>query len=598
MGAAAGRMILPDLTSHPVLPWRNWVRPEERGIQNLPSRHDLLLAALAANKLGDAVNWRGTANDLFTIYPAGSPERTALAGLSLSKDYFPHGGVLGAARVTLPAMLTEKPPLDKINLVLNAQANPLDRVTTAIDLVQNYILRFNTNGALGFYIPAPNPPAFYDLNGQLAGQAQLQSIVAASKPQDILNSIKSFDLASIQRGSLYPMEQAFLRGYLDGELLGVPILRADAVGLPADAGRSEGFLSVTSSIPNGSWLKQFIPQATLIFDARGVPPRPIEERFTELLVVMQEATNSNADDATLRQLADAAILALTGDLPKMRLTADLVAGLQMPEPVSDLLAFNGGAHFHGFSPRYEPAYDPANMSPLAQVRREGGLAFQGNMKLKAGGVTLVDIANAEMSVIPKASGLPALAARLEAPVIPYEVLTFRDVLIDFASDPNPHFTAAGRVDALAIGDFQLLPGLGSLFNGRLDVARTGPGTASISAKLGPARIALPSLIPGTDSMLIHGATTNDPFSFSTTGNWNANLTVSSQLSLGVGGIDVLRLNSTDFQSLRFYGSNGLNDATMELELKTNLSVAVFPGQSSGTTSRPGYPSRNSRHARC
>ena len=52
MGSAAGRAILPDLTSHPVLPWSNWVRPEDRGNPNLPSRHDLLLAALASGKLG------------------------------------------------------------------------------------------------------------------------------------------------------------------------------------------------------------------------------------------------------------------------------------------------------------------------------------------------------------------------------------------------------------------------------------------------------------------------------------------------------------------------------------------------------------------
>ncbi len=579
MGAAAGRVILPDLTTHPALPWSNWVRPENRGVANLPSRHDLLLAALATNKLGDAVNWRGTAQDLATIYPPGTPERAALSGMSLAKDYFPHGGVLGAARVTLPAVLTERPPLDKFNLVLNAQAAPIDRLTTAIDLIQNYVLRFNTNGSLGFYLPAPNPPAFYDLNGQLAGQAQLQAIVNASKPQDILESIKSFNVANLHLGQLYPMEQAFLRGYLDGQLLGVPIVRADAVGLPADAGRTEGFLSVTSTIPSGSWLKQFIPQATLIFDARGVPPAPIEQRFRALLTELNAARNTNATDASMRQLADRAMSALTGDLPRMRLTADLQAGLQMPSPVSDLLAFNGAAHLHGFSPRYEPGYNPGDTGPLAQVRREGGLAFQGNLRVKAGGVTLVDIANGEISVVPNDTGLPSLAARLAAPVLPYELLTFRDVLIDFASAPSPRLTAAGRVDPLAIGEFQLVPGAASLFNGRLEVTRTGPGIVDVSARLGPARLTLPSLIAGTDTILIHGATAADPFTFSSQSNWQANLTVSSQLKLGAGGVDLVRLNSADFQSLRFYGSNGLADATMELALKPNLRVTVFPGQS-------------------
>ncbi len=578
MASAAGRVILPDLTTHPVLPWRNWVRPEDRGVANLPSRHDLLLAALASNKLGDAVNWRGTTNDLSTIYPTGSPERAALAGMSLSKDYFPHGGVLGAARVTLPAVLTERPPLDKFNTVLNAQAVPIDRVTTAIDLIQNYVLRFNTNGALGFYLPAPNPPAFYDASGQLAGQAQLQAIASASKPQDILASIKSFNVANLQLGRLYPMEQSFLRGYLDGQLLGVPILRADAVGLPADAGRSEAFLSITSSIPDGSWLKQFIPQASLIFDARGVPPAPLEQRFRALLAELIAARDTNASAAAMRALADRALAALTGDLPRMRLTADLQAGLQMPAPVSDLLAFNGTARLHGFSPRYEPNYNPADTGPLAQVRREGGLAFQGNLRVKAGGVTLVDIANAEMSAVPRDTGLPALAARLNAPVVPFDVLTFRDVLIDFANEPSLHLTLAGRVDPLAIGTFQIAPGAGSLFNGRLDVARSAQGVVSVAAALGPAQLTLPSLIAGTDTIVVEGENPGDPFTFSTAGPWQAKLTVSNQLKLGAGGIDVVRFSNANFASARLYGTNGLTDASMELALRPNLNVVLFPGQ--------------------
>jgi hypothetical protein len=572
---AAGRIILPDLTTHPVLPWSTWVRPEDRGNTNLPSRHDLLLTALAAHVLGDAVNWRGTTNDLATIYPAGSPQRAALTGLSLSKDYFPHGGVLGAASVTMPAVITDAPPFDKINLVLDQNANPLDRLTTAMDVIQNYILRVNTNGALAFYMPAPNPPAFYDTNGLLLGQAQLQSIFAGMHPQDVLSSIRSFDIANIQRGDFYPYNQAFIRGYLDGQLLGVPILDADILGLPADTNRTEAFLSITAKIPDGSWLKNFIPQADLVFDMRGVPPQPIEKRFATLLAQMQAARDTNANQATLMQLADSAILALTGDMPKTRLTADLVVGLQMPSPISDLLTFSNNTHLHAFSLRYDPAYQTNNFGPLARVRREGGIAFEGSMFLRVNGATIANIPTAELAVEPKGSGVPAMSGMFDLATLNLPGLQMNNVKLDFATDPNPHFSAAGSLAGLAVNSFLIQPLSGGTLTGRVDVARTGPGTASVGALLSAAQLRLPSLYG--DTILIHGATRTAPFTFSTTGPWNATVELTNGITLGAGGTNLVQLGAGGLLGPITFSGNGTNSGSFTVGFGPAASLTLFPG---------------------
>ena len=569
LASAAGRVILPDLTTHPVLPWSTWVRPELRGLTNLPSRHDLLLQALAMDRLGDAIEWRGTTNDFNTLYSTNSPERNALGGLSLSKDYFPHGGVLGAARVTMPAMITEQPPLDKISLVLDGHANPLQRLTTAMDLIQNYVLRFNTNGSIAFYVPAPNPPAFYAPDGSLMGQAQLQTIASGLKPQQVLDSIKSFDLTKMQAGSFYPIEQAFLRGYLDGSLLGVPIVRADVVGLPADAGRKEGFLSITSNIPDGSWLKQFIPQASLIFDLRGVPPEPIAKRFADLLAVMQAARDTNANETVVLSILGDTVRSLTNDLPKAMLTADLGANLRMPAPVADLLSFNGNAHLHAFSVQYEPTFQPTNNGPLARVHREGGIAFQGAMDLKVNGLGTT-IQNAELSCIPSGNGLPVLAGRFNMPTLNLPGVQVQDVVVNFSSAPNPHFAGAGSVSGLAVGGFGIQPLSGGSIAMGVQVDRTVAGVASVSLAVSPARLVLPSLYGET--ILIHGATRSDPFTFSTTGPWAASLELTNNLNLA-------NLVSLDFGGLMMpitLEGNGTQSGSFTVGFSPSETITLFP----------------------
>ncbi len=582
MGAAAARVILPNLTTHPVLPWSTWVRPEDRGLTNLPSRHELALAALDARVLGDAVNWRGTTNDFSTIYPTGSPQRTALTGLSLAKDYFPHGGVVGAAKLTLPAVLTDQPPLDKINVVLNAQANPLDRLVTAMDLIQNYFLRFNTNGALAFYIPAPNPPVLYDASGGLLGQAQLQSLTSALHPQDLLNSINSFDVTNLRRGSFYPTEQGFIRGYLDGQLLGVPINRSDIVGLPADANRSEGFLSITSSIPNGSWLKQFVTQASLIFDIRGVPPAPIETRFTKLLAQMQAAKDTNANATVLMQLADDAITALTGDMPKARLTADFAANnLLMPAPITDLVAFSGSAQLHAFSVRYNPTFDPTNNGPLARVQREGGIALQGALNLRANGSTLADIPNAELSVVPNGANLPALAGQFQLVSLTLPGAQLNDVRLDFASAPEPHFSGSGSIAGLAVGLFGIQPLASGALTGQVAVARTGPNAASVALAVAAAQISLPSIYG--DRILIHGTERNDPFTFSTTGPWHATVELTNGITVGAAGVNLVRLGAGGLLDPIAFRGNGTSTGAFTVGFGPAVSLTLFPGQAAERT---------------
>ena len=88
-------------------------------------------------------------------------------------------------------------------------------------------------------------------------------------------------------GPLYPQEVAFLEGYMETRLIGVPLGRADVVAIPPDEeADTEGLFRITGGIPEGSWLTSFIDSTSLTFEMRQAPPQKIEDRFQELQTVM------------------------------------------------------------------------------------------------------------------------------------------------------------------------------------------------------------------------------------------------------------------------------------------------------------------------
>src|SRR5205823_9506686 len=131
--SAAGRIILPNLTEHPARfsadDPRHWVRPEELGLPNLPSRWDLLIAGAVSGKLQDCVGWHGTVDDLASVYSEDAPEHGALIGRSLARDYFPHGGLVGGAQLVVTAFIRDQLALTSFSTLLDGQIHFMDSIT-------------------------------------------------------------------------------------------------------------------------------------------------------------------------------------------------------------------------------------------------------------------------------------------------------------------------------------------------------------------------------------------------------------------------------------------------------------------------------------
>ncbi|MBL9127007.1 MAG: hypothetical protein JNL97_05145, partial [Verrucomicrobiales bacterium] len=188
---AEARVVLPNLTAHPARPGFRYVRPEDR-TPALPSRLAVMLTALERGFLAQPL-WKGTTNDLFQIFPEGSAERTQLqaARASFQTDYFPHGGMLGAARLAMPRLIVDAPPISALRTVSDTSADVFERLGAAADLVSNYLLETSEVGSLAFYVPAPNPPFFSDAAGN------------ALSPKDLLDAIGRFDPSGFRAGNLY-----------------------------------------------------------------------------------------------------------------------------------------------------------------------------------------------------------------------------------------------------------------------------------------------------------------------------------------------------------------------------------------------------------
>ena len=158
--------------------------------------------------------------------------------------------MVGAAKLQFPRALTDQPP-DYLPALVdpNSSMDVLTRLRNGLDYVQNYLLTFTNRGSLGFYVPAPNPPFFTNSLGQNLG------------PKELLEAIQTFDVNTIQDAGvaqLYPVEQMFLRGWFDAQLIGVPIATGSIVALPPGQGRTNGIMRVTVDGPTTGWLSSFV----------------------------------------------------------------------------------------------------------------------------------------------------------------------------------------------------------------------------------------------------------------------------------------------------------------------------------------------------
>lgn len=463
---AAARVILPNLTDHPERrgpgdPLR-WKPPEQRGVPGLPSRRDLLLAATSSGRLGNVVGWKGTEDDLFLAYPDGDEHRAVrqlLRTNALSRDYFPHGGIAGAAQLAPPRALVEGVPPALLATVADGSANPLARFSALQTLVKDYLLTTRTNGQLAFYLPAPNPPVLFNPDGTRALDPKVGG------PTELLASLRGMtaDVLTLPP-HLYRTDLAFLGGRLDGTLLGVPMGNAQVFGsLPT--GASEGLFTIEAGLAEGSWLRQFADEARVVAEVRQRPAKPIEQAFGELLASMAKATDAEKAGWVVQGLAR-----LNDSLPKARVSAR-IAGFRFPPGYAGLFAAAPGAaslELAAFSPWYNPA--ARGDTPMASAERWGGIAMRGDVRV----LGALDVRGLELGAVPLPGGGVALTGMV--PVPPLEAGIFRVAAADggpmrFAVTPEGMRLVDGAV--LTIAGTPLRAGRGAAPAGGDGIALAG-----------------------------------------------------------------------------------------------------------------------------
>ena len=586
LGRAGGRILLPSLEHHPRGP--NPRTPPEERRQGLPGRLEVLLAALgdkdqetALNRLSD-VTWKGEGNADFAAIFANSPYATAVSqrNLSLRDDYFPHGGFLGGGIMDLPALLTRPLP-ESLFILLDPTKPDGERLSAAGEFVFNHLTATERVGELAFYIPAPNPP--------------LDRFPTTA--DELLASLRNFVPADpLQVTSYYPVDRGFLRGWFDTPVLGLPTIRSEMTWQPA-----EDLLRLAAEVPTNSWFNRYLGTARFDVDFRG-------GRNQTNTVALSFLSLSNAvarlDPASPRLGDDLARIAndlprqLADGLPRvaMTLTASQVRipvpGYSPSAPLTDAMtvARITNAAVEAYSPYYRRDGALGN-NPLDQARRNGGFAVKGDFNFLNG---LVSVPAAEFAVTPEMNplGLPTVYGNFAGGPLTFFGVPFsappsggRAVLaapragpqVTFQSDDSAvRLDAQGSIAGLDLGAlFRLVPLTGTAIGATATFESTTTALPQGRLALQPCR--LDSTLLAGATLLVHGATTNDPFSLDSSGPWNVSITqlAGSGLDLRVGTERVLRLSRPAAASAQPFRASLSGDGLTNTELTfTNLHLGL------------------------
>lgn len=622
-----GRIIVPTLEHHPLNPARGeFVQP------TAPDRGAVLKAALDANQLSRAT-WAGRGPDLAALFAAGSTEARNAANRELLRDYFPHGGFVGAAKVQFPRPLTDAPPLSDLGQLF-APFEPSQveaRLRLAERIFTNYVMGSRQIGDLAVYVPFPNPPTAV--------------FTAALGPEAFINAIASADVdALIAPGGLdlYPVNQFFMLGNVDVQLIGLPLGRGELI---ADPGL--GLFRLSAGIPSDSWLHQFV-QGSLTGEIRTaeyilktnpgqLPPGTSasdlepEARLNIVSNALKQAFAPGTTAAQKQAAINDAITRITDTLPKASVSAQL--NLQVPTNLTSFLKFKQGAGFFAFSPRFDPGYalpgstnpvifpdpDPNNPGPYTLARRNGGMAAVGSFEF---GFNLTDpntnrhlivsipemalgIAGSSASnIFPALNGrvrvdnvtLPSAFTFNNSSTPPFQ---FRDGLMQFNSAPaiNADFlNIAGGMTPIDLGPFLRVRPLpananpANLLGGNLRVTRTSIGS-SMSVSINAAEATIPILgnnLRGT----IFGEEKEPgrftPFTFSTVPGqaWAASMKLDGAVEIRspldpTGPVffraEALRVNNSPVPFLAQIDGVGLERFELRLTIPNGLQFTLFPG---------------------
>ncbi|MDG1893020.1 MAG: choice-of-anchor D domain-containing protein [Verrucomicrobiota bacterium] len=524
------RLVMPNLIQHPVFPSTDWQGPPES--RGLPSRAKVLMAALGQEFLGNAL-WKGDEEDLHTIFPQGTPDQSALLGKSFGTDYFPHGGIVAAGRLALPSILSELPP-EEIGIAVG-NGDYFKRLEAAKHVVDNYILKTTNAGKLAMYLPAPNPPIMTNDAGENL------------TPKELFDAILSADPTQLALAPFYPVELLFIKGTLSGRILGVPIMEAELIGYAPNAQTGEsGKLEAMTQIPSDSWLNPFLEEAALSVTFTQAPPLSIEDYFLVVQERLQSAITlgESQEISELETLLEDIRADFVNALPKASITASLDR-LRIPEPFEDvLIPAETSASFSAFSPLYDPEVDKKD--PLAEVKIKGGMAFEASAMI-AGFLNMPEMV---LSVIPPtATTLPSLHAK--GKVEPFEF------------PPGE--------------GFQLFEVVSPIGDDTLEATADFNSDGSVQISIDPIRVSSP-LITSGNLMRVYGEVPTEPLSIRSNAPWSATLEFggASQINFP-DGTPALRFGEVDDKFQATIKGEGMDQASIHLEMNHSLNVTAFPG---------------------
>lgn len=578
LSRASGRLLYPSYDHHPagnnprVPPW-------ERGL-NLPTRLDVLLAALngpgGENLLGDPF-WKGTTAEVGALFEG---EDFGAETLHLRDDYFPHGGLLGAATVDMPALITRGLPENFATVINPDMEEGLLEWLEAVGEFLGYLSETDGAGQLGYYIPAPNPPG-------------LLTDGFPASPGELMNRLRAFDPVG-EFAELYPIDRAFFLGEAEITVLGLPLSQGHLALVPGD-----GQFEFQADILPDTWLSDLFGSASLLAEMKlgEDSDLPLNDVVQELSGLLQEFLDAHNQEPTPSDVQDflpdflATLLhALERRLPRVGLEANLE--MTIPEVLEPFLWTEGqaAAQLFGFTPRFDPA--APGETPYDIARRNGGIGFRGQFTVGYQGFFGIDIEDASVAILGAGGATPRYISNLSAPSGSYGSFAFEDVTLFFDTQLDPGGNLAVMRGSVTPPDFgplfrvENLAG-GEWLSGSVLIRESG-GLPVAEMLFDPAQLVLPMF--GNATAMIYGDDPESPWGFSPDGPWSFTLEIPGTLEFqnpleilggGLGdGDPVLVVEPADGATgfLAELSGTGLDDVQLRVTIPPGLSVTAFPGQ--------------------
>lgn len=632
---SAARYLLPDFTDHPASPGRNppWHSLADR------DRIDLLERILATGRLADS-SWNGHLDvlgmpgqylgkhffphggmlgasrivvpralldapplDTFRLIFSDEPVLARLqAAMGYVTDYLLKGEQIGTFAFYAPA---PNPPTFAVN---GRNLSVKELLSTITDLAYREEL------LTGTYTPGPlwsveESFLLGILQGRLLGvpvlDARMEFVPPRGAEEGYLEITAQVPTASwlhqwvsaefsfrVRQAPLLPMDVQFralaaalgipLDGgaagdVVDAALAAVPRSPEEALALLARirAAVEEQLEQLTGNFLPASGLDAEREQRSARLDADLAP---LGAHLQALALAVSQAPDA---EQVLQVLLREVLASLARDLPKAALEVDV--DLQLPAELAGLVGVSGraAAKLFAYSPGYDP--EPAMGGARGDAMRRGGIVATASLDLTLGSTAVaVRVDGTEIEVVPPAWPITVEVPRLLAQFGVADItlpgnIVLRETSIRLDSQPaagGAVLTVTGAVAPIHISGVHIEPLVGDTLGASLQVFAGGRTKLMIT----PARLRVPVI--GDGALMIHGATATEPFTFSTSGPWDAMLSAVGSVvvrnPLEPAGPVLLEVRDGNFSAALH--CEGLASAQLAVRIAAGATVLAFPGQ--------------------